>query len=646
LIICAVAINAINLLPVADSPYLGDDSWRESCLNGMLDLTGSGFLDICWLSVVDSIKAGRWYPLVFYYYALFRFLDLYSYKVLTILLVICNVILFGVFVRMITRSMAAALVSLLLCPMVFQHRLYHDPILGYYCLMQVEFLLIIGSLILFCLYLEGRSRLFQLLSVSLFVLSLLVYEAFHLFCIMYFVIALVPTGNARRALAASAPFLATALINAIIIVVIRYSFNVHYDGITAVLDPHAWLAALAKQVVAALPLSYFVTADQSSSLMEFAKSYISNDLFILLACWSIFWCMCAEYSTREKVVLNTRQVVLIMLIAVGFLIVPAILVSASAKYQRELTWGLGYLPVYVSAFGVTLFLTLLVSLLGPAMRSRGRGYWISFVALTSLLGAVVSGITYANNRMVIHLYNCSEHHHRALVEKGMRSGLFSGVPAGSYLICGNPVRSWDSPSFFREHSGLSLQVIRPAGFAFDGELGIASLQEACGGEEWTLSTRASKGMNYGSGGASRYEVGFVGAQSAVVRRVAASGSAKESTPFFFLKYEAHAEGLGFAVLGRVTRIKNRLGASPLMAADKIRIYVGIPMGLPHNKIVVTGRWLDQRTMQFMEAFRLTDEDLTKSSSDDFGKIVEVQPSSWPRCIDPRSVTVTVSMSEY
>jgi hypothetical protein len=165
LIVLSILVNLVNLLPVIQSPFLGDDAWRESCISGVASLTNTNLGEITWSVTKDFIRDGRWYPLVVYYYAAFYYLDRVYYKTVEVGLILVNIILLGYLVQLITDRKSFFLITLLVAPLFFQFRFYHDPILYYYYLMQLEFLLLVSSLIFFLWFLRNFVRLNLILSV-------------------------------------------------------------------------------------------------------------------------------------------------------------------------------------------------------------------------------------------------------------------------------------------------------------------------------------------------------------------------------------------------------------------------------------------------------------------------------------------------
>jgi hypothetical protein len=645
LVVVVALVNVVNLLPLLDSPYLGDDAWCESTLKGVVELSGITLPKLCWNVVVDYVRDGRWYPAVIYYYPVFYYLDRYLYKLATLLFVLSNIFVFGYFVYLTTSSKSAGLISALLPPLFFQLRFYHDPLLSYYFLMQVEFLLIVVSLIFFTWHLRNGRNSCLVGSLAAYALSMLVYEAFYGFWVMYGVIAYFHfgRGNFRKIATAVLPFVALFVLNTGLILVLRAASVVHYEGIHLNLAFGEWFVTFLKQLVAAVPLSYYALTNAFSGTLEYARVYFANDLFVIFCLWSLAWGLtslfCADAGKNNAPTLRP-----LLIMGLGFWVLPAPIVTLSAKYQKELTWGLGYLPVYVSGFGLMMLATFLIMQAYTGLTGLGNRARFGILAGIGGIACLVCLINYNNNRIVLRAYNYGEHYHRALIEHALAGGLMQAVPDGSHLICDFPIRSWDSPAFFKMHAGLALEVTKPLGFPPDEHLGVTRAEKAFTAYQVPGSPHTYRFCSSRSGKCTllNYKADFEGFEGPVLAAEEMPAGDQKSRQAFFLKYEARSQGLGYAVLGRVVSLKADNTNIAALASDRIYIYAGIPLGYPYRSICVAGTWADRDFFRPSKSFQLTEKDLELVQSDAHGKLFKLPRARIPREVDPRSIVVTVT----
>lgn len=651
-----ITVNAVPLMAVLHSPYLGDDSWRESTLRGIAQLTGTGLVRLSWDTVQDFMRSGRWYPLVIYYYPIFFSLDQFQYKLLVVCMVMANVVVFGWLVRIITASAAWGLAGMALSPFVVQLRFYHDPVLSYYCLMQVEFAFLALSTGLFVRYVREGGRGTLAASIACYTACLLVYEAFYLFWIVHLVVARVHFGRDRLRVVVrtSAPFFLVTVVNALIAVYLRITNTVYYEGVDARFAPADWIRTVAEQVFSAVPFSYAVASDairtarQAAGASEWSVVLVG---ILWAGVWWLLWtsldgglrdsgsvggtCGMRDESLPPAQLGTSAR--MLLLIGLAFWVLPAPIVALSGKYQRELTWGLGYLPAYVSAFGVIML--ALVGLRTCVARARGTGALFSTIAVLgfALAGGTLYGVNYANNWAVVDQYNLVEHRPRRLIEDALDAGLLKPVADRSVLVCDEPLRGWENPAFFRQHTGLNLQVVKQPGFWFDCELGNTTISEALGGFERlapeTYELRAPENRDRVFAG---YQVRFEGRGWPLLSPVTAAPTGADPRRVFLLSYRTGKDGSAAAILAQLTSLKADQDRLVAASADRMWVYVARPEDRVGEGTRITGRWSDGTLTDF-GFFAFDERDLELIASHRAGRLFLVPDGLMEHAVDPRSI---------
>jgi hypothetical protein len=192
------------------------------------------------------------------------------------------------------------------------------------------------------------------------------------------------------------------------------------------------------------------------------------------------------------------------------------------------------------------------------------------------------------------------------------------------------------------HSGATLQVVTPCGFPPDEHLGNLRVSAAFGGyrvpgtSDRYCFTR--DGENPGASFAG-YVTSFKGLEGPIVTRIVAPANPTTRRDTFFLKYDSPVKGVGYAVLGHLAEMKADDNGVSSSAADRIRIYVGNPVGYPYGTIWITGNWIDKETLSPSGQFRFTERNMRVISSSSHGRLFELPPSLFQHAIDPESVIV-------
>jgi hypothetical protein len=224
-------------------------------------------------------------------------------------------------------------------------------------------------------------------------------------------------------------------------------------------------------------------------------------------------------------------------IGAGLLVLPATLVALSPKYQTEILWGKGYIPVYVSYFGTAL---LIIAGLRAAARigsDKGALRSVLAVGLAVVLGAL--GImTYQDNRIIVERFDRDWLYPRQVEQDALARGLVSPVPADSQVVM-LVKRGWDEPAFFAVHAGKLERT--------------ADAREAA---TWTamLTGRTPQSVD---ATATRYVF-----------------DAKDDV------WVANADGLsaynGYAVVGRLAAVTVSGGKAVQAEIDSVRVYLSSP----------------------------------------------------------------------
>jgi hypothetical protein len=233
---------------------------------------------------------------------------------------------------------------------------------------------------------------------------------------------------------------------------------------------------------------------------------------------------------------------LLGLLGCGLLILPNALISLSPRYQAETSWGIGYLPVYLSYFGVALLLFSLIYGLFRLAASAERSVAVALSTVTTFALAVgiayVSVVNHANNGIAVETGNVAYWYPRVTVAAAAERGLFTGVPADSTVVIDGSEPAWDiqgQPAFFTGYAGARVAAT----------VTVAKAVE---------TMRATTPSSTSADGAAMY---FVSPQSNV----------------YYLTYRSAWRGNGYAMLGRVRELKVAANGALSMQLEPVRLYM-------------------------------------------------------------------------
>ncbi|WP_019635697.1 LamG-like jellyroll fold domain-containing protein [Paenibacillus fonticola] len=461
--ILIILLNCLVLFPLLLSGYISDDA-INSYSYGIAKERNLNIYEFAKSINAIWINEGRFFPLAFYMYFLFSIIrSLIFYKITILILVLFNIILFGYFVKLLTKSNFLAVLSTILPSYLFQFRLPHDPILGFHWLLELVLLLTISSLIFLYYSLNASKFKYLFLSLSLFtfLISTLMYEITYTFILLHMIIIVYYSpkwrSGVKQYIKKIIPFVVVILIVGGISFALRLNknsglVNGTYDVNFSV---GKYFYTLIKQTYAAFPLSHLTfNSSMLSNLKDVdLKLLIIPILFIICINVILFSIFLKNHSLKSVLDQKSKH---LLLIGVAFLILPSLLISLSPKYQNEIVWGYGYLPVYISYFGLIILLLYLISMIFIRTTANNRGVMVSvFFILSAGLGI----LNFINNMAVATEANRSYLYPREVIQNALQSGLLDSPTNDSILLVGNSYL-WDVSAFYNIYSSAHVSKVK------------------------------------------------------------------------------------------------------------------------------------------------------------------------------------------
>jgi hypothetical protein len=459
----AALIVVISILSIIlRSGYISDDSLNSLTRGCLIEANVSLFqftYDIFnrWVTSV-----GRFYPLAWYVYALYFILNsLFLYKSAIVIFVVLDIVVFSYFIYSVTGSKYLSILAILLTPVFLQMRLYHDPTLGFHLLLQLVLLYFMLSLILLLKYLKTANKLYLVLSLIFYLMDLMTYEISYPFFLVYiFVIYLnYNNKNTSQIVRLSLPFILAACGSLLITILIRVYYKIPFADASSPyalnLNTTAYAYTLAKQIYAAFPMSYYLSNPSNIFAHNLGDlDFLSVEILLIFV---LYFGLCI-HSAVNLVEEKPSRINHLLIYGILFLVLPAIIISFSPKFQNELTWGIGYLPVYLSYFGLILISSYIVCKLSFKIISIDMNLFRMAALLFALIIVFICALNYSNNLNVIERSNSEWLYPRDIAEMSMKDGIFNYVPDGSILLV-DSFHGWDQPAFYLMYSDVKFKLI-------------------------------------------------------------------------------------------------------------------------------------------------------------------------------------------
>ena len=399
------------------------------------------------------VKLGRFFPV----HIIQRFLTFYflntitKYRIYILVMNTLTVLCFALMTRAYSGSDRLFYAVLVLFPaLFFSLSRYDDASIGYYMFIQTLVIYLSVSLILMKKYRDTGKRSYISLSVALYLLSLLTYEASYPLVLVYPVAAFYLFDNAgkdriKKTVKTSLPYFTAAVCCFLIYIYFSMNAVYSYDGINFNPDIGKIIITSIKQTAAALPGFSGLLLSTNLKFSSFVNNIKTGIAFRDIITALILIYLLAVLIMKHKRV-NLRLPGIRFLIGLSFLLIlcPAIIIGMSRKYQQNLQWGEGYLTIYIIRFGLILLFFFLYEFISQHI--KWNTVKIIFIALTVLLVQFLHLFGMQENRKVLQYKNQTSYL-RLVAEKAIDAGLLKNIPEQSIILLGN---IWyDYPSFTR-----------------------------------------------------------------------------------------------------------------------------------------------------------------------------------------------------
>jgi hypothetical protein len=436
--------------------FYNDDA-LNSLIYADLHLVGVSVFEFALKFIKIWLKdSGRFVAVSFFtafYLWTYVFKTLLVYKALMFAAVLSNIGLFSVFLRSINVRSQLVRFSLIILPLLFQMRNYHDPISSYGLILQV---VLMGGLIpsiLLQRFAQTQKRRYLIGGWFVYLFSVLLYELSLIWILLFVVVSyfqLTSKPISKKNLISGlwkslSGFIVGTLGYVIFIVVVRLTHSHAYTG-----TQFSWgtgiLKTLIFQISGAFPFTYifsdaarhfpfFPYNVPKTSILEGIKcleGWPCRSVLLLLVSSFLFFFTLRDKSFKKQLTGSRNRFWFFGLLSLIFTVAPAAMIALSKKYQSEVIMiGLSYLPVYLSYFGVALGGALILE--QTLLKRKVRLNQFASVIVALLFGVAITANTSINEVQAEHL-NSIWKYPRDLYLESLKLGLMDEIPEGSTIF--------------------------------------------------------------------------------------------------------------------------------------------------------------------------------------------------------------------
>lgn len=418
-------------------PYTKNGFWFDDTLNsqvwGLLHRFNTTLPDfsmkitMSWLQGSGRLLLG-WINTYSFFYI---FTDVRLLRITDILFVFAHVATFVILLRTLQASTNFIAIFLATLFGLFQIRDYHDPIGAYSTFYQTLGIQLTLGLIFLIKWKKTLLNKYLCYSSIIIFWSLLYYEINLIYYPIAFTIIATSPQETRTRLKSLIIIFVPLIVFLGIELYIKHIAKTSYAG-SSFGALNKILPTYSKQLLSTLPGSYyFIRGIKEYDIANVFHNVLHSPIalsIIFLAGFSFysFWKMAEKESCKA---IRTEA----YLCAGALLLFPPCLVALSARYQDELQWGLGYLPVYYQYFGLALLST--AATIWLVKWSKGKAIFL----LVPVASIYMSANWIINIHVSKELDNAFYEPRRSL-ELALHDGLFNNVKDGDIVeINGSPI---------------------------------------------------------------------------------------------------------------------------------------------------------------------------------------------------------------
>jgi len=375
--------------------------------------------------------------------------SLFQYKAFMIIMHLAAIIIFSLLLYRLSKMPSVFFLSFLILPIFFQFRRSPDPVTSFGFLVPLTFLYLESALISLNKYLETKKILYLFISLSFYFLMLLMfYEIAYIFFPIIICVIFFQKKSLIETLKLSLPYvvLSTIFITVYFYVLTKATTGT-YNGSTINFNFNLIVSAFLKQISASLPLSYLLVSKPQFFHIN-SLDYIYATIISLISFFLLMKLKLKKY----------RISIFFLLFLLGFLLIilSTIPIALSKRYQMEVGWGIGYLPVYIAYFGTALILiTLLLLIVKKITNSFLK---CAFIIIISIFMGATGFLNLQNNKLVIEDLNYIFKHPRDLVADSLSSKIVDNIEKNATLITLNGLY-WDNSNFYSDAAKKRFNVI-------------------------------------------------------------------------------------------------------------------------------------------------------------------------------------------
>ena len=452
------SVSFLVLRPVIPSAFSADDTFDSFT---PFQLRYSGMSPVTFISDVTGSwmrNQGRFFPsaVAIGTFSHYFFPGRLGYKVVQLSVALTALLMFYLFIRILMKSHAIAVLSSLFALCAMQFKVQYDPILQFSLQQPFLVVLLCCSFLTFVLSIRRENPYLYISSCFFFLWALLTYETSVLLWPVFIFILVIEKSQRWKAKIIGTMIAPFGVV--IHLMYLRSQVEVTATGYTSNFEVGAVGRTFFKQLVASVPMS-FAEINSPPFLLQFPQSVQSSDALLWLAICIAFGLVIWVGSSIPSQSFRIRA----SLIGIGFTLwaMPALVVAQTVRWQDEIVFGNGYITAYQGYFGSALVFIGIFLQVKSMIENYSKVLSSALLVGTAILVCLSVSSLVVNNSRAVAQYNPGYLWPREHFEKAIETGTFDLVESGSSLFSSQPEWWFNAPLIEWFGGPRVVEVINP-----------------------------------------------------------------------------------------------------------------------------------------------------------------------------------------
>lgn len=421
----------ISLSLILLSGLYSDDFWGFHVRKAQNIVSFSDVVAMTGRDIVTSTESGRFTPLVYFFMELFYWLPA-TVLIFKIIILCVNLLAVYSFTRLLSGLgikdwIPVALLSY--CSLIQFYINYNDAFTSLHAMYPTLAVFMFWVMIAFISFLK-EGRIFALIIAVILTAAVILYSEIGLVIYPVILVLIIADRRSLRHKAAIfSPFAVLMLLYICAVIFVRSHTTAFYSGVKSNWYFPAVSNVFAVQLFATFPFKSIIDADA-----------VSGPSMTLRVLWPWMLAFSVTFLLFIKSILPTGFILLrpgfrrsLLLLGLILLFLPPSMLMLSKKYQDQLHFGLGYLPVYIQNFGLVLLMLLFIDFV--MVRFPNKANLIKAISLCLLLTLSLAAMF--NNYAMISRANSEVFIPSTFYIKSLRHGILDLCEDGSVIVMRN-----------------------------------------------------------------------------------------------------------------------------------------------------------------------------------------------------------------